>query len=126
MEVYKAVFDGVLRIQPVDAEEDSALIGNLRDGVKDDLVPVCSMGDPDTLYATAYRFDGEIPGGVVMVSGDHPSTAVAIAKELGIYEEGDEVVEGTELAAMSDRDLRCQRISCVSFELGRRCILSPP
>ena len=43
---------------------------------------------------------------VVMVSGDHPSTAVAIAKELGIYEEGDEVVEGTELAAMSDRDLR--------------------
>ena len=54
MEVYKADFNGILRIQPVDAEEDSALIGNLRDGVKDDLVPVCSMGDPDTLYATEW------------------------------------------------------------------------
>ena len=53
MEVYKAVFDGVLRIQPADAEEDSALTENLREGVTDDLVPVCSMGDPDTLYATA-------------------------------------------------------------------------
>ena len=46
MEVYKAVFDGVLRIQPVDAEEDSALIGNLRDGVKDDLVVMVS-GEED-------------------------------------------------------------------------------
>lgn len=84
MEVYKADFNGILRIQPVDAEEDSALIGNLRDGVKDDLVPVCSMGDPDTLYATAYRFDGEIPGGVVMVSGEEDAAQFAVVAETNL------------------------------------------
>lgn len=81
MEVYKAVFDGVLRIHPADAEADSALTENLREGVTDDLVPVCSMGDPDTLYATAYRFDGDIPGGVVMVRGDEDAERFAVVAE---------------------------------------------
>ena len=84
MEVYKAVFDGVLRIHPTDAEADSALTENLREGVTDDLVPVCSMGDPDTLYATAYRFDGDIPGGVVMVRGDEDAERFAVVAETNL------------------------------------------
>ncbi len=42
---------------------------------------------------------------VVMITGDHKTTAVAIAKELKIFREGDTVVTGTELNAMSDEEL---------------------
>ncbi len=41
----------------------------------------------------------------VMITGDHPATAMAIAKELGIASETDRVVTGEELDAMSDDDL---------------------
>ncbi len=41
----------------------------------------------------------------VMITGDHPATAMAIAKELGIASETDRVVTGQELEAMSDDDL---------------------
>ncbi len=41
----------------------------------------------------------------VMITGDHPATATAIAKELGIALESDRVVTGQELDAMSDDDL---------------------
>jgi P-type Ca2+ transporter type 2C len=42
----------------------------------------------------------------VMITGDHPDTARAIARELGILEQGDDVVTGTELEQISDEDLR--------------------
>lgn len=41
---------------------------------------------------------------VVMITGDHPITAAAIAKELGILTDG-RVVVGTELKQMTDADL---------------------
>ncbi len=41
----------------------------------------------------------------VMITGDHVVTASAIAKELGILEEGDMAITGAELDAMSDREL---------------------
>lgn len=41
----------------------------------------------------------------VMITGDHKITATAIAKQIGIYEEGDLAVTGTELDAMSDQEL---------------------
>ncbi len=41
----------------------------------------------------------------VMITGDHVVTASAIAKELGILEEGDRSVTGAELDAMSDLEL---------------------
>ncbi len=41
----------------------------------------------------------------VMITGDHPATATAIAKELGIASETDRVVTGQELDAMTDDDL---------------------
>ena len=41
----------------------------------------------------------------VMITGDHKITATAIAKELGILENEDEAITGTELEEMSDEDL---------------------
>lgn len=41
----------------------------------------------------------------VMITGDHVITASAIAKELGILEEGDGAITGAQLDAMSDSEL---------------------
>lgn len=41
----------------------------------------------------------------VMITGDHKITATAIAKNLGILENGDEAITGAELEQMSDEDL---------------------
>jgi Ca2+-transporting ATPase len=42
---------------------------------------------------------------VVMITGDHKVTAKAIAKEAGIFKEGDEIITGTELVSMSATEL---------------------
>jgi len=44
----------------------------------------------------------------VMITGDHIGTAVAIAKEIGIMQEGDRAITGAELSKMSDVDLVAQ------------------
>ncbi len=41
----------------------------------------------------------------VMITGDHVVTASAIAKELGILEDGDRAITGAELDLMTDREL---------------------
>ena len=41
----------------------------------------------------------------IMITGDHVVTATAIAKQLGIYENGDKAITGAELDEMSDREL---------------------
>lgn len=38
----------------------------------------------------------------VMITGDHKSTALAIAREIGIYQEGDLAITGSELEKLSD------------------------
>ena len=62
-----------------------------------------------------------------MITGDHKVTALAIARELGIYRPGNTVLSGDELDAMSEEDLDAAvgtttvfsrvspRISCGSF-----------
>ena len=49
----------------------------------------------------------------VMITGDHIVTAVAIAKEIGIYEEGDSALTGADLNTMSQKDLE-NRVKDVS------------
>ena len=41
----------------------------------------------------------------VMITGDHVVTAAAIAKQLGIYKDGDKAITGRQLDAMSDEEL---------------------
>ncbi len=49
----------------------------------------------------------------VMITGDHKITALAIARELGIYEEGELVLTGTELDRLSDEEFQ-ERVGRVS------------
>lgn len=44
----------------------------------------------------------------VMITGDHKSTALAIAKEIGIYREGDLILTGGELEKISDEQLEAK------------------
>ena len=41
----------------------------------------------------------------VMITGDHKSTAMAIAREIGIYRKGDAAITGAELEKISDEEL---------------------
>lgn len=41
----------------------------------------------------------------VMITGDHKITATAIAKEIGIYKDGDSVMEGIDVEKLSDDEL---------------------
>ncbi len=49
----------------------------------------------------------------VMITGDHPDTARAVARELGILEHGDEVVMGRELDRLDAQEL-AQRVPPIS------------
>lgn len=42
---------------------------------------------------------------VVMITGDYPETAKAIGAKIGIYEDGDEVITGKQLATLSESEL---------------------
>ena len=50
----------------------------------------------------------------IMITGDHKSTAVAVAKELGLRTEDDNIVVGDELEDMSDEDLE-NRVEDISI-----------
>lgn len=64
---------------------------------------VCGMIDPPREEAKG-AVDSAKSAGIrpVMITGDHPETAGAIARELGILGDQEEVVTGRQLEAMSD------------------------
>ena len=65
-----------------------------------------SMIDPPREESIAAVADAKRAGiRTVMITGDHKITATAIARQIGIFEEGDLAVTGTELDAMSDEEL---------------------
>ena len=76
-----------------DAESDLTFLG------------LVGLMDPPREEAAAAvaecRTAGIVP---VMITGDHPATARAIAERLGILDDGGRVVSGVELAALSDAD----------------------
>ena len=69
-------------------------------------IGLISMMDPPRPEAIKAVADAKL-GGVktVMITGDHKITAAAIAEKIGIFEDGDIAIDGTELDEMSDEEL---------------------
>ena len=86
----------------LDDEGDFTFIG---------LISMIDPPRPEAIQAVADAKQGGIR--TVMITGDHKVTATAIAKQLGIFLEGDEALSGVELDQMSDADLdeRLEHIS---------------
>jgi len=80
----------------------------LPESVEDDLVLLGLVGmiDPPRAEAkTAVAVAKRAHIRTVMITGDHPATAEAIARELEIFEAGARTVTGVDLRGMSDKDL---------------------
>ena len=86
----------------LDDEKDFTFIG---------LISMIDPPRPEAVQAVADAKRGGIR--TIMITGDHKVTASAIAKQLGIFREGDEAVSGVELDNMTDADLdqRLEKIS---------------
>jgi Ca2+-transporting ATPase len=77
-------------------------------GVEHDLVFVGMVGiidPPRAEVKEAVRIAKEAQIRPVMITGDHPLTAFAIARELGIAKEGDRVLTGRDLNRMDSAEL---------------------
>lgn len=69
-------------------------------------IGLISMMDPPREESIEAVADAKRAGiRTVMITGDHKVTATAIAKQIGIFEEGDIAVTGMELDSMSDEEL---------------------
>ncbi|MDD3222430.1 MAG: cation-translocating P-type ATPase [Clostridia bacterium] len=69
-------------------------------------IGLISMIDPPREESTAAVSDAKRAGiKPIMITGDHKITATAIARQIGIFEEGDLALTGAELDAMSDSEL---------------------
>lgn len=69
-------------------------------------VGLMAMMDPpreESIRAVADAAAGGIR--TIMITGDHKITAAAIARQIGIFKDGDIAVEGVELERMSDEEL---------------------
>jgi len=91
-------------IKTIDKIPDEITSENLENGLTFiGLVGMIDPPRPEAKVAVATcRKAGIKP---VMITGDHVVTASAIAKELGILEDGDMAITGAELDLMSDREL---------------------
>lgn len=70
------------------------------------LVGLLAMIDPPREEVFQAVKDGKSAGiKTIMITGDHKTTAVAIAKEIGIYEDGDQALTGVELDQLSEKEL---------------------
>ncbi len=77
-------------------------------------IGLISMMDPPREESKAAVADAKRAGiKPIMITGDHKITATAIAKQIGIFEEGDISVTGAELDAMSEEEL-AQKIDRIS------------
>jgi len=92
-------------------EEDTLTYELERDFI---FLGLISMIDPPREESKAAVADAKRAGiRTIMITGDHKITAVAIAKEIGIFEEGDEAYTGAELDALTEEELD-QKIEHIS------------
>jgi len=85
----------------------SLLIDEIDDRIENNLVFLGLIGLQDPPHATAKESVEQcIMAGIkpVMITGDHPNTARAIAQELGILDSCDQLITGNELEKISDED----------------------
>lgn len=86
----------------VDSEYDFTFIG------------LVAMADPPRPESVRAVSDAKKAGiRPVMITGDHKITAVAVAKKIGIYSDGDMAVTGAELDTMTENEL-AERIEKIS------------
>ena len=91
-------------VQPLTLEDenDFTFIG---------LISMIDPPRPEAIQAVADAKQGGIR--TIMITGDHKVTATAIARQLGIFRDGDEALAGVELDNMTDAELD-QRLEKVS------------
>lgn len=87
----------------------SVLEVDINNPLEDELIFVglCAMIDPPREEVSAAVLEcfnaGMIP---VMITGDNLNTAIAIAREIGIYKDGNDAITGLELDKLSDDELK--------------------
>ncbi|MBT3319277.1 MAG: calcium-translocating P-type ATPase, PMCA-type [Clostridia bacterium] len=86
-------------------------VPNIPDGLEEDLVFIGLVGMMDPPREEAKLAVAECKGAgmmPVMITGDHKTTAVAIADKLGILKDGAKAITGKELDQQSDSELTAQ------------------
>ena len=69
-------------------------------------IGLISMIDPPRAESVQAVADAKRAGiRTVMITGDHKATATAVAKRIGIFEDGDMALNGMELDSMTDQEL---------------------
>jgi len=105
-----AVAEKVLDVVPEQYSEDIIETGFT-------LLGLVGMNDPPRPDATeAVKAAKRVGITPVMITGDHKLTALAIARETGIYDDEDSAITGEELEKFSEKDLeeRVEKISVYS------------
>ena len=99
-----------LRVIAIAYKDVSSLPNNITsENIEKDLVFVGLIGmiDPPRAGVKEAIFTAKKAGiKTIMITGDHILTAKAIAKDLGIYSEGDIAITGNELDKLSDREFQ--------------------
>jgi Ca2+-transporting ATPase len=90
------------KIMPPEATTESFLNNEQSDFI---FLGMAGMIDPPRAEAVTAVTDAKKAGiRVIMITGDHATTARAIAEQIGIFEPGMEVMTGAELKALSDKE----------------------
>jgi Ca2+-transporting ATPase len=98
---------GALRVLGIAYKEHSEGIEVFEEEIEKDMVFLGLMGmmDPPRKEAIqAVKVCKDVKIKTIMVTGDYEATAVAIAREIGIYREGDLVLSGEKLEKMPEEE----------------------
>ena len=95
-------------IEAIDEEHYMAEVDRVRQGAESGLIFVGMVGmiDPPREEARVAVAECRAAGiKPVMITGDHKITAMAIARQLGIMQDGDQVLTGNEVEQLTDEEL---------------------
>ncbi|MBS7655202.1 cation-translocating P-type ATPase [Candidatus Bathyarchaeota archaeon] len=106
LKVNEGMANNALRVLGVAYKEEENLTRNEEELEKNLVfVGLAGMIDPPREEAIeAIKLCKQVKMKPIMITGDHKLTALAIAKEMSIYNEGDLVLTGAELEALSDEE----------------------